>query len=623
MDSLLDELKKYAAEHNLSRKEIAVLLGVPEKTVQPWFTGGKSHYEPSAENQDRIKKLLHPEVQPVLDVVDRQARKNALQVKPVKMASRSEEMIQNVMSTRGKTIRDPIQMDIELKPLEVKVIDTDDFQRLRHIKQLGTANLVFPGATHTRFEHSLGTVATAQVMINAINNNPDNQLKITDEITRLIRICALLHDITHMPYGHTLEDEGFLYARHDKIDKDSRLELFLGHSSQIGQILGDDLRREVIKYLSTPREQVNILEHPYIVDIVGNTVCADLIDYLARDTVCAGLKETFDPRFLKNLLIASYESSTGESYKDRLVLSLIKQNRVRRDVISEVMHLLRLRYSLAEKVYYHHAKIISSAMIIEAVQAALISKPSDFDESKLCKMRFGDDELLMKLGESKVTISVKLVGKLSARKLYKPFYMLSYSEPSAEDRSWETKLSIIQRFRDSPRERYDLERTFEKWNDLPEGSVIIYCPTEKMNLKQIETLCLWHDGEIMPLVKIPGGKLAHEAKSINDSHQELWKLYVFVERDLKDESKIKHNLAIDCRNEFNLPNCLDEFPGAGKHRLERYIETWAENRSDLVVTISEKNQLIASRSLYKERGIKDPPSNSDLEADLKDIRRKN
>ncbi len=524
MDSLLDELSKYTEEHNLSRKEIALVLGVPYKSVQPWFTKGKSHYDPSPANLERIKKLLYPEAQRELGIIEIQAGKNGLQVEPDKMASRREEMISEITPTRGKTIRDPVQMDIELRPLEVKVMDTDDFQRLRHIKQLGTSSLVFPGATHTRFEHSLGTLAIAQVMINAINNNPDNQLRINEDIEKLIRICALLHDITHIPFGHILEDEGFLYMRHDKPDQNNRLELFLGHSSQIGRILGDDFRKEIIKYLSTPSEQVDILEYPYVVDIVGNTVCADLIDYLARDTIYAGLKETFDPRFLRNLLIASYENPNGKQYKNRLVLSLLKQDRVRRDVISEVMHLLRLRYSLAEKVYYHHAKVIASAMIIEAVQAALISKPSDFDESKLCEMRYGDDELLMKLRDSKVPISVRLVGKLSARELYKPVYMLTYSEPSAEDRSWEKKLSIIDRFRNSHLERFELERTLERWNGLPEGSVVIYCPTEKMNLKQIKTLCLWHDGEIMPLVEIPGGKLAEEAKSINNAHKELWKL---------------------------------------------------------------------------------------------------
>jgi len=621
LNTLLDELREYAKRNHLSQKELASRLNVPHKTVQSWFTRGKSHYDPSPANRDRIKKLLYPDTQSTLGVVEPPSG-SAESSRSSKDQSGSVHMTSPIKAIRGKTVRDPIQMDIELTPLEVRVIDTQDFQRLRHIKQLGTASFVFPGATHTRFEHSLGTLAAAQVMINAVNSNPDTQLKIEDDVLKLVRMCALLHDITHVPFGHILEDDGFLYPRHDKLDENPRWELFLGSSSEIGQILGEDFRKEVLRYLATPRDQASELEHPYVIDIVGNTVCADLIDYLARDTTYAGLKETFDPRFLRNLLIASYSnpSRKEEIYNNRLVLSLLKQNRVRRDVISEVMHLLRLRYSLAEKVYYHHAKVIASAMIIEAVQAALIAKPSDFDETTLCKMKFGDDELLIKLRDSGVPIAVKLVDKLSSRALYKPVYMLTYSAPSAEDTTSDKKLTIIQRFRDNHGERHELERTLEKWNGLPEGSVIIYCPTEKMNLKEIETLCLWRDGQIMPLVAIPGEKLALEARSINNAHEELWKLYVFLERGLKGEREMMHNLASDCDHAFNLRNCMEEFAKVGKPPLERYIEKWAETRPDLQVTIPEKNQLIEVRSIYKERATETPPSYDDLERDLRDIR---
>lgn len=621
MNTLLDELREYAKRNHLSQKELASRLNVPHKTLQSWFTKGKSHYDPSPANRDKIKRLLYPKTQPTLGVAEATSG-SAESSGSSKGQTGGVHMTSAITAIRGKTVRDPIQMDIELTPLEVRVIDTQDFQRLRHIKQLGTASFVFPGATHTRFEHSLGTLAAAQVMINAINNNPDTQLKIDHDVLKLARMCALLHDTTHVPFGHILEDEGFLYTRHDMPDENPRWELFLGSSSEIGQILGEDFRKEVLRYLATPRDQAGKLEHPYVIDIVGNTVCADLIDYLARDTTYAGLKETFDPRFLRNLLIASYNnpSRKDDIYNNRLVLSLLKQNRVRRDVISEVMHLLRLRYSLAEKVYYHHAKVITSAMIIEAVQAALLAKPSDFDETTLCKMKFGDDELLIKLRDSGVPIAVKLVDKLSSRALYRPVYMLTYSAPSAEDTSWDKKLAIIQRFGVNHRERFELERTLEKWNGLPEGSVIVYCPTEKMNLKEIETLCLWRDGQIIPLVAIPGEKLALEAKSINNAHQELWKLYVFLERGLKGEREIMHNLASDCHHAFNLPNCMEEFDKVDKPPLERYIEKWAETRPDLLVTIPEKNQLIELRSIYKERATEVPPSYHDLERDLKDIR---
>lgn len=622
MNTLLEELVKFTEERHLSQKEVAAKLGVPYKTLQSWFTRGKSHYDPSPANLAKIKRLLYPQTQPTLGVVNDHKEGDKLSVDS-KASQRSVHMTADRPVLQGKTIRDPIQLDIDLRPLEVKVIDTPDFQRLRHIKQLGTANLVFPGATHTRFEHSLGTLGTVQVMVNAVNNNPDTQLRIEGEVFDLIRMCALLHDITHIPFGHTLEDEGFLYAGHDESQENSRWELFLGPSSDIGRILGEDFRKTVLKYLTTSRDKIDQLEYPFVVDIVGNTVCADLIDYLARDTTYAGLQETFDPRFLKNLLIASYDNpdGKGQSYHHRLVLSLLKQNRVRRDVISEVMHLLRLRYSLAEKIYFHHAKVIASAMIIEAMQAALLHNASDFSESNLCKMKFGDDELLMKLQSQGGSIATKLIEKLTARALYKPVYMLTYSAPSAEDTSWDKKLTIIERFKNNHQERFELERRLEQWNGLSEGSVIIYCPTDKMNLKEIETLCLWRDGRIIPLVNIPGEKLASEAKGINDAHKELWKLYVFVERGLKGELELRENLASDCYHAFNLPNSMDEFCKVGQPPIERYIEKWAETRVDLHVLIPEKHQLVQLRSLYKERTTEAPPSYDDLEKDLADIRK--
>lgn len=620
MDNTLDELREHAMTNHLSQKDLASALGIPHKTVQPWFASGKSHCEPSAANRERIKKLLRPQTQPLLDA--------GLDAGSAESEGTMQDRVSRMDITptrsvvRGKTIRDPIQIDIELTPLETRVIDTQDFQRLRHIKQLGTASLVFPGATHTRFEHSLGTLAAAQVMVKSVTNNPDNQVRIPDDVSELIRVCALLHDITHIPFGHILEDEGFLYGRHDKSGENPRWELFLGPSSEIGSILGKGFREEVLRYLSTPRSQVSSLEYPYVVDIVGNTVCADLIDYLSRDTACAGLKESFDPRFLRNLLIASSANTVTSdvAYKNRLALSLLKQNRVRRDVISEVMHLLRLRYSLAEKVYYHHAKMIASAMIIEAVQAALVHDSTGFDEMALCRMGLGDDELLIRLRDSGVPIAVKLVDKLSSRALYKPAYMLTYSAPSTEDTSRDKKVAIIDRFRGDHRERFYLERALERWNGLQEGSVIVYCPTENMQLKEIETLCLWRDGQIMPLVQIPGEKLASEAKGINDAHRELWKLYVFLERGLAGEREIMTNLASDCYHEFGLRNCMDEFSTVGKPPLERYIEAWAERRPELRVTVIEKNQLIQARSIAQERPTGVPPSYDDLDRDLRDVR---
>lgn len=302
-------------------------------------------------------------------------------------------------------------------------------------------------------------------------------------------------------------------------------------------------------------------------------------------------------------------------------MSLIKDNRVRRDVISEVMHLLRLRYSLAEKVYFHHAKIVVSAMIIEAVQAAKIMKPSDFSEEELCELKFGDVELLLKLRGSHVPIAEKIVNRLTTRSLYRPVYMLTFSLPTPEDTSWEKKTEIIKKFRKNPEERYNLERRLEKWNNLEEGSVIIYCPTEKMNLKQVETLCLWRNGQITKLIKVPGEKVSAEARTINDAHMELWKLFVLLQRGIPRELEITNNLASDCYHEFGLPNAIEELREVGSQPITRYVEEWAKSFPELNVTIPEREKIVGLRSIYKERLTGSPPSYEQLKDDLEDLRK--
>ena len=95
-------------------------------------------------------------------------------------------------------VRDPIHDYIDLNDLEVKLIDTSFFQRLRWIRQLGPTNLVYPGANHTRFEHSLGTYHLARKIADAIDLEEDEK--------QLVSVSGLLHDIGHTVFSH-LGDE--------------------------------------------------------------------------------------------------------------------------------------------------------------------------------------------------------------------------------------------------------------------------------------------------------------------------------------------------------------------------------------------------------------------------------
>ena len=124
-----------------------------------------------------------------------------------------------------KTIRDAVHGDLDFTPDELAVVDTATFQRLRQIKQLGAACLVYPSAVHTRFEHSLGACGVAKKMIAAIRRNCGEKAISADD-ERLIGIYALCHDITHIPFGHTIEDERRVFPRHDQ--NTARIDHFLG-----------------------------------------------------------------------------------------------------------------------------------------------------------------------------------------------------------------------------------------------------------------------------------------------------------------------------------------------------------------------------------------------------------
>jgi HD superfamily phosphohydrolase len=370
---------------------------------------------------------------------------------------------------------------------------------------------------------------------------------ITNYHVLLARTCALLHDLAHVPFGHTLEREGLLF-KEEWNDKE-RLDYFLKDSSTIGKIIidiftkvgldGKKFLQEMRDILVTKKEeQIKTLPYPFISDIINNTICADLLDYIRRDIYFCGLRENYDERFLTYFYIGMSEN------KPRLILRLKKPTtqRLRRDVYSETLHLLQLRYSLAEKVYYHHTKVGVSAMIVSAVGSAIKNKK--ITKNKLFEI--GDEELLSLLERDE--IGKYLVKKLKKRDIYKPIYKLNYAEPKIGDNISKKKSDICQEFQNKDR-RHEVERALEKMNGLKPGQVVVYCPGPEMGQKAVRTLIAWNSNTIVPLEDISDNRIRNEIKtSIVDKHLELWNMYVFVEPNLDEGTKV--NLASDCYKEF-------------------------------------------------------------------------
>jgi len=394
----------------------------------------------------------------------------------------------------GKLIRDAAHGDIQLGPLEIDLIDTLEFQRLRGIKQLGTAYLVFPSALHTRFEHSLGTSWMAQRLIDAVRR--DHALN--DDEAQLIRAAALLHDITHIPFGHTLEDERRVLPRHDK-DRDRIAHFFeAGAVSHILQRAG--IRNDIVKALTERGSLVS--------DIVGGSVSAGLLDYLRRDTYFCGLAQYYDARIFEAFVVEN----------GRLVMNLEKRGVLRRDTLSELINLLRIRYTLSERVYFHHTKIASGAMISKAVELAL--RGHEFRPEELRDLK--DDTLQFTLRQrfDKDPSILHLLDCLDRRALYKPCYTLTVE--IGEDRRRE----IVERFHHDPAQRDRFERTLAEVAGMDACKVIVYCPSFEMGLPEADVLVRMQGGKVLPLSDTDN----EEIRILRDKHKALWRFFVLVDR---------------------------------------------------------------------------------------------
>lgn len=238
-----------------------------------------------------------------------------------------------------KIIRDPIHKNIHVSDICIRFIDTPEVQRLRRIKQLGLTYLAYPGATHTRFEHSLGVMYLADIF----SKNLDEY----DQ--KLLKISALLHDVGHSPYSHDSEDVITRYTKETHEDIGRILD-----KETISSILEDiDLKkRDILDIISVKKPLGKIL---------NGSIDIDKMDYLVRDSYYTGV--TYGIIDLYRLV------QEITFFDDTLVIE--------DGGLQAVESLCVSRFLMSRAVYYHHVSRIAESMLKKALIDLLENKKVD------------------------------------------------------------------------------------------------------------------------------------------------------------------------------------------------------------------------------------------------------
>ena len=244
-------------------------------------------------------------------------------------------------------VRDPLWNNIRLDRETLAVVDTPAVQRLRYVRQLGHAFLVYPGATHNRFEHALGAYHLARRALAQLDDTADVPLE--PEERRRVQLAALLHDIGHYPFSHALEEAGL--PRHETL---AALHLTRGELAERLTELGTPAARLLPLIRGESREP--------LAGLVAGSLDVDKLDYLSRDAWMCGVPYgVIDvERLLSSLTLVA--ASDG-----RPVLALHEKG------VTALESLLFAKYQMYRNVYWHHAVRSATTMFKRLVRRAIAS----------------------------------------------------------------------------------------------------------------------------------------------------------------------------------------------------------------------------------------------------------
>ena len=326
-------------------------------------------------------------------------------------------------------IRDPLWKHIYLSPGLTKIVASGQFQKLSGVRQLGPTYMVYPGATHTRLSHSLGVFELAKNMITAltVGNEADD---LTETGLRSFLCAALLHDLGHFPYAHSLKE--LPLATHEALTARIILNTHLADAIRLSAGADPDMTAKII---DTGLDGGGNRELGIYRKILSGVLDPDKLDYLTRDAYFCGVPYGVqDVDFIINKI--HFHPTEGLVVDDQ--------------GIHAVENILFSKYLMYRSVYWHRTVRIATAMIRKAMYSG-IEKGSIIPDELY---GLDDNEFVIKFGNGRFEDS-DLITRVNTRQLYKSVWeepfdnnsrthvrLLDLAERTATERSIAKRLGV-------------------------------------------------------------------------------------------------------------------------------------------------------------------------------------
>jgi uncharacterized protein len=375
-------------------------------------------------------------------------------------------------------IREPVWGTVPVDPVARRIVDSVAFQRLRYIRQLGFAHLVYPGANHTRFDHALGVYHLIRRALASLA--ADGQLDQLSETERqLVPLAGLLHDVGHYPFSHALEElEEPLIPGH--------------HEALTGRFLADPEVRAALESVAPDAvdrvEQLIRGRSPSpLQGLVSGSLDLDKVEYLKRDAIFCGVPygEVDVDRLLQALVLLRAPDA------DRIEVGVDEKG------VAALESLLFSKYQMYRNVYWHHAvrsaTVLYKRIVFDALGAGLIVADElvgKTDEALLFLLA----ERATERGDEEAGRVGRMVEALQRRRLPKRVTEMVAAEVQPEVGGWART--------ETPLKRAVEDRLAEELG-LATGGVFLDYP-EKPGMFRLDLLVRRRNGEVLRLG--PGGR---------------------------------------------------------------------------------------------------------------------